>query len=82
MKALALLRGDSDPWSTRSARRKCRCTLAHLLHLLLFFLCILGLLSPIHKGRLPCGGAAAAQLQGQLHTRSHVAVKEERDAHE
>ncbi|CAI7744660.1 unnamed protein product [Closterium sp. NIES-53] len=34
MKALALLRGDSDPWSTRSARRKCRCTLAHLLHLL------------------------------------------------
>ncbi|CAI7753915.1 unnamed protein product [Closterium sp. NIES-53] len=53
MKALPLLRGDSDPWSTRSARKKCRCTLAHLLHLLLFFLCILGLLSPIHKGRFP-----------------------------
>ncbi|CAI7848507.1 unnamed protein product [Closterium sp. NIES-54] len=69
MKALmALLRGDLDPWSTRSARRKCRCTLAHLLHLLLFFLCILGLLSPIHKGRLTCGGAAAAQLQA--HRRS------------
>ncbi|CAI7772880.1 unnamed protein product [Closterium sp. NIES-53] len=51
----------------RSARRKCRCTLAHLLHLLLFFLCVLGLLSPIHKGRLTCGGAATVHLERQHH---------------